>query len=130
MLPDVDLVHDLREPLPFEDGSVHKVLADNILEHLPVPFNIQLINEISRVLVSGGTAEIIVPHAQKGQGAFQDMSHCSYYVPRCALYWASPEHGGTVYGKLAGFTSDLITEKIEEYGNTNEWYIRFRLKRA
>lgn len=128
-LPGVDVVRDIRRGLPWNDGTFSHIFCDNVLEHIPSPDNIFVINEIDRVLVVGGTAEIIVPDARRGQGWAQDMGHVSYYVPRCALYWALPPKG-TPYGRLAGFTCNLVTEKIEEYGNPQtECFLKFRLRK-
>ena len=56
----VDVVHDLNElPLPFEDEKFDIVLCKNVLEHV----NYQpLINDIHRILKTGGLLGIRVPH--------------------------------------------------------------------
>jgi len=130
--PGVQVVADLREGLPyFSDASMDHVLLDNVLEHLRFPFNRHLINEIDRVLTIGGTCEIIVPRFPS-PGSVQDASHVSFYTERSALYWNSrPLPVGTPYSRLAGFTSELIAEKIDRWGNPDEEeFLRFSLRKA
>lgn len=128
-LPGVDVVHDVRAGLPFPDAEFDRVLLDNVLEHIPHPFNIALINEIDRVLKVGGTCTIIVPRFPC-PGSVQDPGHVSFYTERSALYWATgwDMPVGTPYGVLAGFTSHLVAEKIDRWGNPDEEeFLRFRL---
>jgi glycosyltransferase involved in cell wall biosynthesis len=56
--PGVEVV-DLREPWPWGDSSVEYVRAWDVVEHLPD--KVFTMNELWRVLVPGGTAEIVVP---------------------------------------------------------------------
>ena len=58
---DREIAHDLLTPLPFEDGSIAKVQAQDVLEHLPfdrLPF---VLDEIWRVLKPGGVFRLSVP---------------------------------------------------------------------
>lgn len=56
----VDMLVDLRNPLPFPDKSVEHVLASHVFEHI---LNWEdLLLEIYRVLIPGGTVEIRVPY--------------------------------------------------------------------
>lgn len=54
-------VHDIRKPLPFQDGSADAVYASHVLEHLYPEQGQQLVREAFRVLASGGIVRIIVP---------------------------------------------------------------------
>lgn len=74
--PAVDWVVDLSRPWPFESDSVTEILAHDVIEHLPN--KILTMNEIHRVLVMGGRADIIVPTTD-GRGAFQDPTHVSFW---------------------------------------------------
>ena len=46
------LIHDIRKPLPFPDGSADAVYASHVLEHLYREQGRQLIRESFRVLAS------------------------------------------------------------------------------
>ena len=67
-----DVVCDLNDRWPFEDGSVGVVRAHDVLEHLRDPLH--SMKEIYRVLAPGGYALIQVPSTD-GRGAFQDPTH-------------------------------------------------------
>jgi SAM-dependent methyltransferase len=59
-LPGVDVVHDLSVlPLPFASGEFTHICAKDVLEHLDY---IPLLRELHRILATGGTLEIQVPH--------------------------------------------------------------------
>lgn len=55
----VDLVADLTRPLPFADGSVDRVFAVHVLEHL-VDF-LPMVDECHRVLRDGGLLHVLSP---------------------------------------------------------------------
>jgi predicted SAM-dependent methyltransferase len=88
--PGVDLVADLRESWPWENGSVQAVIAHDVIEHLPDA--IHTMNELCRVLAVGGTADIVVPTTD-GPGAFQDPTHRSFWNRRSFLYYEA----GNIY---------------------------------
>lgn len=88
--PGVDLVVDLRKAWPWPDGSVEKVIAHDVIEHLPDA--IHTMNELWRVLAYKGTADIIVPTTE-GPGAFQDPTHRSFWNRRSFLYYEA----GNIY---------------------------------
>ena len=127
-LPDVDVVCDVRNGLPFDAESIDTIFVDNVLEHLDSEKAIFLLNEIGRVLVPHGTVTIIVPHALS-QGAYQDPTHKSFWVPRSALYWSDAY---TPYGGRAiGITADLVKaeEPIISGDMATEAFIIFHMKR-
>jgi len=59
-LPDNILVHDLRNPLPYE-SEVDAVYRSHLLEHLDKPIALGFIKENYRVLKSGGILRVVVP---------------------------------------------------------------------
>mgnify|MGYP002133823108 CR=1 FL=1 len=73
--PGVDLVADLSKPWPWLDGTIERVRAHDVIEHLPD--KIHTMNELWRVLEPGGIAEVAVPTTD-GTGAFQDPTHVCY----------------------------------------------------
>jgi len=56
--PGVDVVASL-ESLPFEHGSIARIVCDNVLEHIRVPT--MAVKEIHRILENGGVAYISTP---------------------------------------------------------------------
>jgi SAM-dependent methyltransferase len=128
----VQIVRDLRRGIPVPDECFDHVLCDNVLEHFNSEDVIFIINEIDRVLKVGGTAEIIVPHSLVGQGAYQDPTHKSYFVPRSVLYWN--QEMSARGGRFVGITANLLphpdVEKgVQVYGDQShtEEFIRFIL---
>lgn len=60
-----DLRLDLREPLPFRDGSVTFIYTEHFFEHLEFPTEAEaLLGDALRVLAPGGTLSIGVPDAE------------------------------------------------------------------
>ncbi len=110
--PPADLVSDLREAWPWEDGSVDQVLAHDIIEHLPDQRH--TMNELWRVLKPGGRAEIAVPTTD-GPGAFQDPTHVSWWNRRSFLYYQAGcpyrERFAAAYGIRAAFR--VVSERLE-----------------
>jgi SAM-dependent methyltransferase len=70
----VDVVCDLREPWPWEDGSAEAALAHHFVEHLDGMERVHFWNELYRVLAPGGQATIVVPHWSSGR-AYGDPTH-------------------------------------------------------
>lgn len=87
-LRDADVIHDLRDGLPFDDGEVGIVRAYDILEHLPD--SVAIMNEIWRVLAPGGWLFVAVPSTD-GRGAFQDPTHVSFWNENSFWYYTNPK---------------------------------------
>lgn len=66
---------DLRKRLPFADGSVRRILAEHVIEHLDFLEDIPgVFSEFYRILERGGVARIIVPDAERYAGAYAKRS--------------------------------------------------------
>ncbi len=100
----VDVVADLSKPWPWPDGSVERVRAHDVIEHLPD--KIHTMNELWRVLAPGRIVEIAVPTTD-GPGAFQDPTHVSFWNRRSFLYYEAGniyrERFARAYGIQAAF---------------------------
>ena len=72
--PGVDTVYVLRRTWPWGMESVTDVHCSHFLEHLTNEERVHFYNELYRVLVPGGTAQIIVPHWSSGR-AYGDPTH-------------------------------------------------------
>lgn len=56
-----DFLWDLRQPLPFPDGSVHAIFHEHLLEHLSYWDGVGLFLECRRLLAAGGILRLGVP---------------------------------------------------------------------
>jgi hypothetical protein len=95
----VDVVADLRERWPWEDGSVDHVHAHDFIEHLPD--KIHTMNELWRVLRPNGVADVLVP-STAGHGAFQDPTHVSFWNENSFLYYRDGHPARARFGKAYG----------------------------
>ena len=115
---DREIKHNLADPLPFADGSIAKIQAQDVLEHLAferVPF---VLDEIYRVLKPGGTFRLSVP------------DYRSPVLKRRSIYDAR----GRVIGDLMmGATSYLDAAtgdarvRFSEDGDAHLWFPRYEL---
>ena len=121
----VDIVRDIRRGFPFGDNTFDEILMDNVLEHFVSEDVIFLLNEIHRVARPGARVKIIVPHAHS-QGAVQDPTHKSMFVPRSALYWN--QHDTPYGGVRLGITANLRSKSVTITGDMGtEAFITFDL---
>ncbi len=68
---DTTLCLDIRRPLPFADGSVARILAEHILEHIDFRHDVpNVLADWRRVLRPRGVVRIIVPHAGRFLDAY------------------------------------------------------------
>jgi len=72
-----DILADFSLSLPFADNSVAVVIADHVLEH--VPDLVALIEEVHRVLISGGRFSVEVPYFAHPD-SFRDPTHCRFFT--------------------------------------------------
>lgn len=59
-----DLYWDLREGLPFDDGTVKAIYSSHLFEHLTFDEGQSLMKECLRALMPGGLFSIVVPNAR------------------------------------------------------------------
>lgn len=83
-LPGVDIVADLDEKWPWEDGTVEYVLASHVFEHVERPDHFMA--EAFRVLEDGGVLDIRVPY-WKHSNSFTDPTHKRHCTERTFDYW-------------------------------------------
>ena len=65
---------DLRKPWPWKEASVLDAHSSHFIEHLTALERVHFWNELYRVLVPGGTCQIIVPHWNSCR-AYGDPTH-------------------------------------------------------
>ena len=96
-LSEVDIVRDILRGLPFSDGVVEAIYSENFLEHLPQAECIWCMNEMHRVLRSGGEAQHLVPVAGS-TNFWQDPTHLSHWVPETFTYFQLGHPRNAYYG--------------------------------
>jgi ubiquinone/menaquinone biosynthesis C-methylase UbiE len=69
--------------LPFDDGTIKHIIAFHFLEHLSSARVIATLRECERVLMTGGTLNIVVPH-RLSQMAYHDLDHKTFF---CEETW-------------------------------------------
>ena len=88
---DAELHLDLREPFPFADGSVARVYAEHLLEHLEYPEEVgSFLSETLRVLRPGGLLDVGVPDTEwpvtayvSRDAAYFDFVHRRFHPAWC-----------------------------------------------
>ncbi|MDP5120513.1 MAG: methyltransferase domain-containing protein [Spirosomaceae bacterium] len=106
----LDLEADLNEPLPLADNTFDTVILSDVLEHIRRPE--QLIQEINRVLKSGGTFIMNVPffyHLHEEPFDF-------FRYTKHALRSMSEENGfEVVYLEPLGGIPEILADIIAKY---------------
>ncbi len=96
----MDVVADLNERWPWEDGSVAAFRASDFLEHLPDKAH--TMSEIHRCLRPGGWLLSATPSTD-GRGAFQDPTHVSFWNQNSFWYWTRKEQARYIRNKAVQF---------------------------
>lgn len=65
-----DMWLDLRNPLPFSEGTVDGIFTSHVLEHFPLDDAAHLVRECHRVLRRGGVLRIVVPDVEPAIQAY------------------------------------------------------------
>lgn len=121
-LPTVDVVHNLIElPYPFEDESAEKIMAVDVIEHLPnftpdnKPMIVAFVEECHRILKPGGELYIQTP-GYNAEFLYQDPTHVrGFHIKSFDLF--DPE---TEFGQTTGFYSEVkFKVQAEELENHN-----------
>ncbi len=114
-----DIIHNCEKGLKFiRSDSLSEVRAWDFLEHIHPDRIVFLMNEIWRVLRPGGLLRFKVPDTEKGQGAFQDVTHKTFFVRNSFLYYSNSYYR-KLYGIKANFrilNLDSIEYEIPVFG--------------
>lgn len=113
-----EIQHNLADPLPFADGSIAKIQAQDVLEHIAFEKASLVLDEVYRVLKPGGIFRLSVP------------DYRSPVLKRRSIYDAR----GRVIGDLMmGATSYLDAAtgdarvRFSEDGEAHLWFPRYEL---
>jgi predicted SAM-dependent methyltransferase len=98
------LIHDIRKPLPFLEGSAAAIYASHVLEHLYCEDGERLIKESFRVLEAGGILRVVVPDLRAivedylGNGSSgrqqpepEPLTRADLLNQRLLMRWPTPE---------------------------------------
>ena len=110
--PPADVVTDLEQPWPWPDASVEAVKAFDIIEHLAD--KIFAMNELHRVMKSGARAELEIPSASHGAGAFQDPTHKSYWTMNSFQYFQDGSNAHKRFARSYGITARFKVVSLAE----------------
>jgi SAM-dependent methyltransferase len=123
-----DVVANLDERWPFEDGSVDYIYSSHCFEHLK---NIgHTLCECHRVLKRGGVVEFYVPYANSTM-AYQDPTHKTFWEPETIQYFNTdkkhviPQYFGKCWFKI--HTAKLLTG-LHTDGSANGRELSWRYK--
>jgi SAM-dependent methyltransferase len=115
---DREIQHNLTDPLPFPDGSIAKIQAQDVLEHVAFEKAAAILDEVYRVLRPGGIFRLSVP------------DYRSPVLKRRSIYDA---RGRVIGDLLMGATSYLDQEtgdtrvRFSEDGDAHLWFPRYEL---
>lgn len=104
-----DIYHDLDSyPYPFEDNSVYEIYCSHFIEHvLEIKY---FMEECYRILIPGGTMEVIAPYYSSIR-AFQDYTHRRSISENTFLYFSKQwmeNNGLSHYDVNCNFRTEVI----------------------
>lgn len=67
-----------KNPIPYDNESLDTVWAFHFFEHFDGETVIKILHECERVLKTGGTLNIVVPH-RLGSMAYHDLDHKTFW---------------------------------------------------
>ncbi len=117
-MPSADVVHDLRDPLPFPDDSIDEIFASHVIEHFPLHQIQEILMDWRRVLAPGGLFWGLVPDGVKvAEGYLQSVAEQDWNKKRI---WLANFHGGWTNDKFTGpgqvhyvlYDEDLLKEML------------------
>lgn len=125
-LPNVDIVADMEEGLPFlPDNSVDRIYCRSVLEHIENFEN--LIREIVRVLKRNGTAHVFVPHFSNPY-YYSDYTHKRFFGLYTFYYFVDEKH--QLRRKVPNFYTDIRINIIsQKLVFRSPFWLRQRIKK-
>jgi SAM-dependent methyltransferase len=116
------VIHDLRKPLPFDDGSVDYIYTSHALEHLPADTVKRVLLEIRRVLRLDGLVRIVLPDLQLGATRYLESLAGTDSAPLAAdgfLNWLFLHKPGHRDPHLWMYDLPAISGRLREAGFRN-----------
>lgn len=110
---DANIIANLNERWPFEDGEVGVIHSSHTLNK--IQDKQFAMSEMHRVLADGAWAFIEVPSTD-GRGAFQDPTHVSYWNENSFLYYTRRAQAQFIYN-----TDIRFQDRLLETGFFQKW---------
>lgn len=116
----VDIVCDIKDGLPFKNGELDFIFAQDIIEHFPLDYTDTLIKELYRVLKKGGEIEAQVPNFELNykeykegiaRKLFKEQSNCHRFS-QCVF--GKQDYEGNYHYQL--FDKDRLRSIFETNG--------------
>jgi SAM-dependent methyltransferase len=99
--PGVDVLADVTAALPFVAGSIDRIYAVHVLEH--VLDLVGVMNELHRLLADDGVLHVLSPHWQS-IAAVGDPTHVKYFDVQTFKWFCTPHGGAALWYPLhAGY---------------------------
>lgn len=117
--PGVDVVHDLRQPWPWEAETVDEAFSSHFIEHLTGTERIHFFNELYRVLKTGARAQIVCPHWAH-ESAYGDPTHQWPPVTPWTFYYLDKEWRARNAPHVP-YTCDFTSVVAGRHGPGDEW---------
>ena len=128
-LPGVDLVGDIRDGLPLEDGWLDYAVSIHALPMISYPDLVPALQELRRVLKPGGVLRLALPDVDKGIDAYRRGDRSHFLIP--------DEDVSSLGGKFVVhmlwygysvtlFTADFIEELLLSAGYTEVRHCSFQ----
>lgn len=114
-LEGVDVLADMEQILPFKDGAFDYIFAVHCLEH--VRELVAVLNEINRILATGGCAHIMVPN-YRCLNSVADPTHVRFFDRQTFKYFCLPHPGVRMFRPvLVSATADNILADLSPVKN-------------
>ena len=115
---------DLRERLPWGDGTVRYIFAEHVIEHLPFADGFRFLRECVRVLVPGGVLRFSFPDISRFTP--QHVASFSFYLSRQGVQnidtLAELQRALlTGWGHQSCWTQDMALHVCNAAGFTKTW---------
>lgn len=79
--PGIDLPCDIRTGLPLPDGTIDYIVSIHALPEVPYPDLVPVLQELRRVLKTGGVLRMALPDLLKGVAAYHRGERDYFLVP-------------------------------------------------
>lgn len=116
-LKNVDVVHDIEKPLPFESDSADEILMTHSLEHCSMNTVPSLLKECYRILKKDGKIQIVVPCLECCMRNFLDSPESERWGVKIEYIFGNQgkSQTGQQFHK-SGFTPQYLRKLIENAG--------------
>jgi SAM-dependent methyltransferase len=120
--PHVDVVFDLMQPWPFEEGGVQGIYASHVLEHLPDPMH--FFREAYRVLEERCELKLRVPYGGH-RAAWCDPTHLRPWFPESFAFLQPGYNEAICNPQHDGWAAPFVVEQTGlRLGRAHRWLRR------